>query len=146
MLDNNDTVLVGWWGLRTYTIWKGAVAEHPYGEKPQGVLIYDKSGRMSVQFMKPGRPNFASGDRWKGTADEFRAGFEGFFSYYGRYEVQAKDGVVIHRIEGSLLPNWSGVAQKRHYRLAGKQLMLWTPPVMVGDKECKTVLLWEKLD
>jgi hypothetical protein len=144
MHNNSDLGLVGWWELKTYTRWKGDVADHPYGEKPQGVLIYNCAGRMSVQFMKPGRPHFASGDRWQGTADELKAGFEGFFSYYGRYEVHADNSVVFHHVEGGLLPNWIGVAQKRHYRLEGKQLTLSTPPIVVGEMECKTVLLWEK--
>jgi Lipocalin-like domain len=144
MREDDAGGLVGCWELKTYTLWKGTQAEHPYGDKPQGMLFYDQAGRMSVQFMRLDRPEFASGDRWKGTAAELKAAFEGYFSYYGRYEVDPKGGVVIHHVEGSLLPNWTSVSQKRYFILAGKQLTLTTPTVVVGDSAIKTVLLWDK--
>jgi hypothetical protein len=136
--------LVGTWVLRTYHRWLGSTAEPSYGEKPQGMLSYDDKGRMSVHIMRPGRPMFATGDRWQGTAEELKAAFDGYFAYYGRYEVDPREGVVVHHVEGSLLPNWVGTQQRRLYSLSGTQLTLTTPTSRVGDQEAKTVLLWQK--
>jgi hypothetical protein len=136
--------LVGVWVLKSYERRLGGVVDAPYGEKPEGMLTYDDKGNMSVQFMRVGRPNFAIGDRHKGTAEEIKPAFEGYFAYYGRYEVDASAGTVIHLVEGSLLPNWIGTQQKRFYELSGNHLTLKTPTSVVGGKETWNVLLWEK--
>ncbi|GEM_PF-6774270 len=42
---------------------------------------------MAVQIMRSDRPAFASGERLEGTQEEIKAAFEGYFAYYGTYEV-----------------------------------------------------------
>ena len=82
--------VAGTWKLVSYeTVTPGGVRTFPLGEDAIGLLIYQPSGRMSVQFMRRDRPKFKSGDAWRGSLEEERAAFEGFFSYAGRYTVDA---------------------------------------------------------
>lgn len=101
---------------------------HPYGEAPQGMLIYDASGYMSVVLMRPGRPKFLGGDPLSGTAEELKEAFEGFDAYSGRYEVDLEKGIVTHHLEACRFPNWEGTDQVRYFELSGDRLVLSTPP------------------
>jgi hypothetical protein len=40
---------------------------------PSGLLIVDSVGRYNMQIFKVGRPAFASGDKARGTPEEYRA-------------------------------------------------------------------------
>ena len=44
-----------------------------YGVHPRGLFIVDHVGRYSIQIFRMGRPPFASGDKARGTAEEYRA-------------------------------------------------------------------------
>jgi len=60
---------------------------HPYGENPIGSLIYDSSGRMSVQIMRTDREAFPSTE-WETTpAEEIKEAVEGFTAFFGSFEV-----------------------------------------------------------
>src|SRR5581483_577306 len=54
----------------------GAPADSPYGHDPQGILMYDAQGVMSVQIARKDRQPFGVADRLKGTPEEARAAFE----------------------------------------------------------------------
>src|SRR5260370_33298970 len=65
--------LIGAWKLVSYieTPMDGSPTRYPMGEKGQGIIMYTPDGYMSAQLMKPGRRNFASGDWFKGTPEEY---------------------------------------------------------------------------
>ena len=98
---------------------------------------------MSVNFMASERKKFASSDPQRGTVEEKNAAMDTFFSYCGRYEVQ--DDKVIHHIEVSVFPNWTGMKQERIYSLEGDRLTLSTPPFLVGGIEQTAHLIWERV-
>lgn len=56
---------------------------------------------MSVHLLDPRRKAFAGGDFFGGTEGEVRAAFQGYFGYFGTYAVDAKAGVVTHRVDGA---------------------------------------------
>jgi len=56
---------------------------HDYGEAPKGLLIIDAQGRYSLQIFNSERPKFASGDRAKGTAEEYKADILGISTHFG---------------------------------------------------------------
>jgi hypothetical protein len=145
--NQESAPIVGAWRLISLEIQRedGEVM-YPFGKKVQGSLIYTKSGRFSAQVMSPDRPQFASGDQMRGTAEEIKANYEGFVSYYGPYEFHKKEGFVIHHVEGSLFPNWEGRPQKRFYKLLGNRLKLSTPPTLWSGGEVVGVLLWERIE
>jgi lipocalin-like protein len=117
-----------------------------WGSHPRGRLMYDAGGRMSVQLMNPARKNFASEDRLAGTPEEVRQAFEGYLAYFGSYTLNAKEGMVIHHVEGSSFPNLIATAQRRLFTLSGNRLTLRTPPMLRGGRTSTYVLVWERED
>lgn len=119
--------LVGTWRVEriTDTDIKTGKVDHPYGEHPKGYIVYDPTGHLSVQLMRtPATPPFASGDDAKGSDAEVRAAYDGFVAYFGTYEVDAKKGIVVHRVEGSLMPSYTGTDQPRPFRVEGDVLTI----------------------
>jgi len=146
-LDQESAPMIGTWKLISFeTQRENGEVMHPFGKNAEGSLIYTEFGRFSVQLMRPDRPQFASGNQMRGTTEEIKANYEGFVSYYGRYEFDRKKGFVIHRVEGSLFPNWEGQRQKRFYELSGNRLKLSTPPTLWGGGEVVGVLIWERIE
>ena len=140
-----EPALVGSWRLVSYEehAADGTVTA-VWGSAPQGRLMYDAGGRMAVQLIDPRRRPFASEDRLGGTADEVRKAFEGCVAYFGSYRVDAKAGVVIHHVDGALLPNMIGTDQRRQLVLSGNRLTLTTPPILRGGRRSTFVLVWER--
>ncbi len=117
---------------------------YPLGEDAAGLAIFTRSGYMSAQLMRPGRPAFASGDQAGGTELEIHAALQGYAAYYGQCEVDEENKVLATRVEGSLFPNWVGSRQVRYYEFSGEQLILKTTPIPFGDEEFTGVLTWER--
>jgi Lipocalin-like domain len=112
--------LTGTWELlEAYEIKPDGSQIYPYGQHPAGVFMVDATGRYSLQIYRPERPKFVSGDKEKGTTDEYRTALIGVSAHFGRCEVDAAHGIVIFLIEHSVFPNLEGVTQKRLYQLNG---------------------------
>ena len=116
---------------------------YPFGRKAIGYIMYTDEGYMSVGFMKADRPKFVSEDIMKGTAEEKISALETFQSYCGRYEVS--DNTVVHHIEVSSFPNWSGVDQERFFEFEDNRLKLSTPPLPIGGINQTAHLIWERI-
>src|SRR5262245_50556131 len=132
--------LVGSWRLVSY---EGRSTDgkitFDYGPKPQGRLMYDASGRMSVHLLSPMRKPFASGDFLRPTPEELKESWDGYFGYFGMYTVDDTAGVVTHHVEGAAYPNYIGTAQRRFFVLDGNRLTLRTPPERAGGAD---VIVW----
>ncbi len=117
--------LVGAWRLVSFEE-REANGEtiHPYGERPAGLLVYDASGRMSVQIMRRDREQLSSNDLNEVAPDDLKCAVEGFTAFFGSYEVDEQECTVIHRVEGHLLPNSVGKNLKRRFELSGNRLIL----------------------
>lgn len=101
---------------------------YPYGENPIGSLIYDSSGRMSVQIMRRDREPFSSTE-WETTpSEEIKEAVEGFTAFFGSFEVDAANNTVIHRVEGHVLPGSVGKVLRREFEFAGGLLILKPSP------------------
>jgi hypothetical protein len=105
--------------------------------------MYSHDGYMSVAFMSANRRQFAAGDLMGGTSEEKVAAADSYVSYCGRYELQGDR--VIHRIEVSFFPNWTGVDQERFWSLEGDRLSLSTPPLPLGGMQQAGYLVWERV-
>ena len=97
-----------------------------WGQTPTGFLAYDRNGNVTVQFMRDPRPIAVSGIL---TSDETKAAFDGYYAYFGNYQIDEKAGVVTHYIKGSLRPYEVGSVYKRLFELSGDKLKLSTPPM-----------------
>ena len=114
-----------------------------WGPKPTGYLSYDASGFVSVQFMRDPRAATTSRDL---TPDERREAFESYYAYYGRFEVDDREGSVTHHIQGSLRPYESGTDLKRFFTLSGDRLDLSTPPQQLETGEPRVYRVsWERV-
>ena len=125
----------------------GEVAPTParYGTKTIGYLMYDSTGHVAVQIMRPDRPKFAVNDVEKGTAEELRAAWDGYSAYFGTYEINEAEGFVVHHVEGSAFPNYVGSDQKRFYELSDDTLVLKPPQRQVGDEQLNMRITWQRV-
>ena len=118
---------------------------HPYGSPPTGQLIYDALGSMAVQILRAQRADFAARDKSRGSAEEIRDAFTSYEAYFGTYEVDEEQGIVTHRLNGALFPNWTGSEQRRYFQFSGGQLTLSTPAMPYGGATLSAALVWERL-
>lgn len=103
----------------------------PLGPDPQGLLTYTSDGHMSVVMVSAGRPPIASGDPLGGDplGGDIEARAEAYttcLAYTGTYV--RDEGTVVHYVQQSLYPNWSGTEQPRSITDRDGQLVLTTPP------------------
>jgi hypothetical protein len=122
------------------TSWEG-IAKW-MGPHPVGLLVYDASGWMSVQFGRDPRQEWTVTSVQTATPEDKAKAFEAFYSYFGRYEVDEKAGVVMHHIERSLWPVESGITMKRFFKIDGNRLTIATAPLPNGSHN---VLVWERV-
>ena len=133
-----------WRLLECYGKWTDGRITYPYGENPEGQLMYDLQGSFSGQISGSGRPAFQTGNLLKGTEEEIKKAFEGYIAYYGTYEVDEANSQVTHRVESALFPNWIGDVQTRNYEFEGERLRLSTQPIKGRRADLTNILLWER--
>ena len=117
-----------------------------WGKNPVGLIIYHPTGYVSVQFMRDPRPTFASSPK-NATPEEIRSAFFGYYAYFGTYEVNEKEGFVIHYLQASVNPPEVGIDYKRTFKISGDRLSLTTPPQISPDGLRTSVyeLTWERV-
>ncbi len=104
--------IIGTWRLDSRSIRQADGSESfdpKYGAHPVGYISYDRTGHMSVQFMRPDRP---------------KASLDGYEAYFGTYSVDEQKKTVTHRIEGHLLPDRVGQDLVRGVEIQGDELTL----------------------
>ena len=108
----------------------GAAGEvvYPYGPDPVGLLVYDSSGRMSVQIMRRDRTVRSSQDWQALPAEEIRNAVEGFTAFFGSFEVDEANRIVIHHVEGHILPDSVGKSLQREFTFTDELLILKPSP------------------
>ena len=140
----SDRFVGTWRLLECYGKWSDGRISYPYGDKPEGQLIYDGHGNFSGQIAGSGRPAFETGNLLKGTPEEIKTAFEGYIAYYGTYEVDEAKGRVTHHVQNALFPNWIGDIQTRNFEFEGKKLRLNTQPIKGSRADLTNTLLWER--
>ncbi len=124
-----DVVGTWEWVSVENTVSDGTIT-HPFGLKPGGYLILDRSGRFFWLITRPGRAKFASGRRDQGTDVENKVAVQGSLAYAGTYAVD--HGNLSMKIEASTYPNEEGAEQKRTFTLSGDDLSWRNPTVSTG--------------
>ena len=123
MISKDD--LQGTWQLESWTIGYSDREDYtyPFGENPEGLLLYTGDGWMSASICRSGRPRLPDDVNFRKLPADLRAdAFSSYFHYAGRYRVV--DGDVIHSVSQSLNPNFPGSEQLRHAELDGHTLVL----------------------
>jgi hypothetical protein len=118
-----------------------AILPPPAGGRPNqiGYIIYDPSGHVAVTIMNTARPKYAGAQP---TASEAQAVLSGYTSYFGSFSVNEAEGVVTHRLQGSLNPTLAA-EQPRWFEFSENRLMLKPPRNKTTGNQAR--LTWEKM-
>lgn len=114
-----------------------------YGEHPLGLMTVDAAGRYSIQIFRPGRPAFVSGDKARGTAEEYRQAVVGSSTHFGRITVDSARHQLTFLIEGASFPNWEGRQQVRDYAFKDG-LLSWAVPASASSSGVIAYSLWRR--
>lgn len=141
--------LIGAWKLSSYQEIPvdGSEPFEPLGHEPQGIIMYTPDGYMSAQLAKPGRPNFASGDWFDGTPEDYQTEATSYIAYTGPFHVDEDAETLTHSMFVSLFPNWTGQTQPRKVSIDGDVLHLGTAsPIRSSGKTVNSVLTWHRAE
>jgi len=122
--------LVGSWRLASIYNEENGAKRQLFGDKPVGLLMFDRSGNV-IQFLtRPDLPKFASANRLKGTDKEYRDIMQGIVAGFGTYTVEGN--AVSIKWLASTYPNRIGATEKRVYKVAGEELSSTNPTAASG--------------
>jgi hypothetical protein len=135
--------LVGRWRLLAWEIKddRGDVVR-PLGDDAEGLLIYAEDGSMSVQIVAADRPPLGGVDPLGGAEAERAQAYSTCLAYAGRYE--ARGDTIVHLVDVSLFPDWTGDEQVRLLELTGDEVTLRTVPMAAGDRTVTVELRWTR--
>jgi len=142
--------LVGAWRLISVeTVRANGEVIYPfYGRHPEGLLIYDRSGWMSVQIIsdpKPGVPLISSREGFLAASpSEKSTAADGFYAYFGTWTADASSSTVTHNILQSFYPGERGTEGKRALVLQGNRLILVAQAHEMGENH-ERKLVWERI-
>jgi hypothetical protein len=142
--------LVGAWRLVSVETRRpsGEVIYPFYGRHPEGLLIYDASGWMSVQIVsdpRPSVPRTSSREEFlRAPAAEKTAAIDGYYAYFGTWSIDASGASVTHHIRHSLYPGERDQDGVRQLKLDGNRLTLTAKAHEMGEDH-QRVLVWERL-
>jgi Lipocalin-like domain len=119
-----------------------------YGKHPEGLIMYDNSGWMSVQVVSdpPAKaPSRSSREEvMAAPSAEKSSAFDSYYTYCGTWSLDTAQQVVRHHIRQSLMPGEVGEDVVRRYVLDGNRLTLRAKTHEMGeDHERK--LVWQRL-
>lgn len=141
------TSIVGTWRLVSI------VSEDPngtlqpvWGDHPAGLIIYTSEGHVSAQLYDPRRPRLGPIAMAR-PLDPVQPSYQGLYTYFGTYVVDARAHTVSHHVEGAMAPDWVGSTLVRSYRfLSTNRLELRVVTDASGHVVVNgPVLVWERI-
>jgi hypothetical protein len=93
-----------------------------YGVSPHGLAIFTTDGHYIVEIYRADRHPFASGDRAKGTPEEYKEASLSMSVHFGRYTVDPAKGTITFHVDRASFPNLDETTQVRPYKLEGDEL------------------------
>jgi hypothetical protein len=142
----------------------GQLVDPFYQANSVGMIIYDASGRMSVQIAAPKRPaskmpgTRMSGPRQPGALQpgarlsdggrdeqaQKAAAFDTYYAYFGTWEYDAATSLVTHHVETSLMPIEDGLSYTQEVALEGDRLV-FTVRETSGGKSLIHRKVWKRI-
>ncbi len=104
-----------------------------YGEHPKGLFNVDAAGRYNLQIFKLDRPAFASGDKARGTAEEYRDALVGISTHIGKVSIDRAKHQLMFDVDAASFPNWEGKRQVRDYTYKDGVLTYGVPASASGN-------------
>jgi hypothetical protein len=119
-----------------------------YGKHPEGLIVYDRDGWMSVQIASDPPSAVPKESSWEAflaaPAAEKVTVVESYYAYFGTWTVDPSRSTVTHHIKQSLRPGERGEEGLRHFVLKGDLLTLTAKAHEMGeDHERK--LVWQRV-
>ncbi len=148
--DAVSNQLAGAWRLVSLETLRpnGEVIYPFYGKHPEGLLVYDRAGWMSVQIVSDPQPAVPLADMRPGfiaaPPAEKLAAVDGFYAYYGTWTVDPTGATVTHHIRQSLYPGERGEEAVRHLSIEGNRLTLVAKTHEMGEEHQRR-LVWERV-
>jgi Lipocalin-like domain len=144
--------IIGAWRLVgiDYSGPNGPLADPVFGPDPQGIIIYDQSGWMSMQIVTANRPAMAKPAARTSrvvTLDDAKlatAAFDTYYAYFGTWDYNAKASLITHHLNSSLLPYETGLEYTRDVRFDGVHLKLIARSQETGEERRRT-LVWTRV-
>ena len=138
--------LVGTWTLVSVdNIYPDSSRVHPYGDEPQGLLIFDTMGNYAIQILKAARPKIVSGDKNKCTPEENAMMVQGSNSHFGTYAVDEAGKTITFNIAHASFPNWEGTVQRRSYTYSGNEIRYVVTHTTQGGQAVIAEVAWRRL-
>jgi Lipocalin-like domain len=142
--------LIGAWQLVSIeTIRPSGEVIYPYyGKHPEGLLIYDRSGWMSVQIVSDPKPDIPNSNSraaiLAATPEQKAAALEGYYAYCGTWTVDPSDPTVTHHLKQSLYPGERGEDFVRQLSFNGDRLTLIAKVHEMGEDHQRR-LVWQRI-
>jgi hypothetical protein len=141
--------LIGAWKLESYVEEPvdGSDPVEPLGPTPRGIIMYTPDGYMSAQLARPDRPDFASGDLFDGTPDDYENAASSYIAYTGPFHVDEDKQTLTHSMFVSLFPDWTGQTQPRAVEIEGDTLRLGTvAPIKSSGRTVDARITWKRAE
>lgn len=143
--SGDDLTLTGTWVMDSaYEVRPDGVRITTYGEHPLGLLTVDGQGRYSIQIYRVGRAKFASGDKAKGTAQEYREAVVGASTHFGTVAVDRGKRQLVFEVQAASFPNWEGRRQVRDYTYKDG-LLTYAVPASASGSGIVAYSLWRRV-
>jgi hypothetical protein len=104
-----------------------------YGENPHGLVIFTSDGYYSLQIYRAERLKFASGDKFKGTLEEYQDASLSMSVSFGRYSVDPVKHTITFQTDRASVPNRDDSTAVRQYELKGDELSWRVAPRQDGS-------------
>ncbi|MBL6447956.1 lipocalin-like domain-containing protein [Fulvivirga sp. 29W222] len=144
--QKNDVELVGPWSLVSIdNIYPDGTRVHPYGENPDGLLMFDDEGNYAIQILRASRPKIASADKNNCTPEEYASIVKGTNSHYGTYQLNSTEKTITFNIAHASFPNWEGTVQERSFTLENNKIKYVVTRTTQGGQSVIAEVVWEKM-
>ena len=123
MATAQSASIVGTWALTAAEkILPDGTRSSDYGANPRGLVIFTADGHYSVQIYRADRLKFSSGEKLKGTAEEYKEASLSMSVHFGTYSVDPVTHTITFHLNRSSFPNQDDTTQVRPYEMNGNEL------------------------
>lgn len=141
-----SATLPGTWLLESRIDVTANGERHPdplLGEDPVALLVYDRTGHFTAQFMKRDRTSPVQAARPDAPNNTQAQG--GYDAYFGTYTVDDAHGTVTQRLLGSLSPQNVGMVLTRAVEVRGDTLVIQLETTAADGVPVVRTLTWSRL-
>lgn len=117
----------------------------PFGERPEGLLVYSPDGWMNASIGRAGRSRMSSASLKHAPTSERLEAIDSFMNYGGPYSFLDADHVR-HEVVIALYPNLIGTDQVRRMRFIGDDTLVLAAEDMLPGTDVRRThsLTWKR--